>query len=208
MFTRRSLLTAAGTGAAALGLAAVGAAPAMAASNSISVAHFPQETSYWCGPAVIRMAAHARGAWVTQKAAADYMGTTSSLGTNLKQVNAGLNAFVPGAVYNYEYYWRDNGHMSSTEINNLYSRIVKNVNDGYGTALNWQVYPGEYPAGYNNTGTIAHHVLACGYRTNSSTGSREVLIADPASRMFGIPDKYWVPLWKIVPFIGRRGYAW
>lgn len=205
MITRRSLLTGMGTGAAALGLTALGAAPAMAASKTVAnFSHFPQANGYYCGPATVRMAAKIRNNWVTQNTAASFMGTTSSAGTNIRQVTDGLNQYVPGAVYTCEYYWRDSGYMSPTEINNMFDRIVKNVNDGYGTALNWFVPAGEYP-GNPRLGNVYHHVLAIGY----DTSERLVQIADPASSVFAdVKPTYWVPLWKIVPWVGKRGYAW
>lgn len=209
MFTRRSLLTAAGTGAAALGLAAVGAAPAMAASKTVpNFTHFGQENGYFCGPATVRMAAKIRGAWVPQSTIAAAIGTDANTGTSLAEVTAGLNKYVPGAYYRAEAFYRDSATLSSSEINTMYSRIVKNVDDGYGTALNWYVPAGQYP--HNpRLGIVYHHVLAIGYRTNSSTGSREVQIADPASSVFyGVPATYWIPLWKIVPWVAMRGYAW
>lgn len=209
MITRRSLLTGVGTGATALGLAALGAAPASAASRTVpNFTHFAQSNGYYCGPATVRMAAKVRGAWVPQSTIAAAIGTSSSTGSSLAQVTAGLNKYVPGAKYTAVAFYRDSATLSSAEINTLYSRITKNVNDGYGTALNWSVPPGKYPHN-SGLGNVRHHVLAIGYRTNSSTGSREVQIADPATSVFaGVPATYWIPLWKIVPWVAMRGYAW
>lgn len=189
--------------AVSAGATLVGGAPALAAGRTVTHGYHAQERSYWRGPATLRMAASCRGASITQADAAAFMGTTAEKGTSLEALTRGLDQFVPDSDYRIESFWRDSDWMSRREISQMVSRIRQNVDDGYGTVLNWNVLPGRYP-GFANKGPIAHHVLCDGH----DAGKRTLRVADPAAHMFGLAETSWIPVSTVVGFVARRGYAW
>lgn len=210
MIDRRTLLRSAGASVVLLG---TGAAVAPAASaytprtkgEKIEPTTWQQQvTTYWCGPAAARIAVSARNSTPpSQQTLASALGTTTG-GTNFGNMAPVLTRYVPNA--NYTAQWIDSWTATTTQVNTLWDRATKNVDDGYATVCNWIVLPGQYPTWGGNRGTIYHYVTIDGYDTRYRT----LRISDPAGATLSssLPSRYWLPVARVANYCAGRGYFW
>jgi Peptidase_C39 like family len=184
---RRSLLAAPLLGAAAGALSLAG--PASAALYKVTATWQRQQTSYWCGPASIRIAISAQQSPPSQTTIANYLGIGSA-GTNRNQMAQGLNHYLGSGTYGVETVDDVGGLKSSVALREqFWSRLENATANGVVVPVNIY-FPGnsQYrPAGYAvQSGMVDHWFCVYGVET----GSRKVYITDPAS---GLNSNYQQP---------------
>lgn len=176
-------------------------APPKPVSKSLDVDYQAQKTSYWCGPAATRIALSAKtDAVPEQSTLASVLGTTSNGTDTIHQVVNGLNEQLAGAAHYEARDWSDK-ELTPELKDQLWSDVVRDINEGKGMVANIVAAPGNQPPGYPSSQTIYHYVAITGYDEANKT----VHVTDPA-RFGGIQD-YWLSLDQMASLIAPKGYA-
>jgi hypothetical protein len=149
------------------------------------VTQYPQETSYWCGPAAGKSIL---SGWVTnglpggvpsQQTMATKMGTTTN-GTDQTAWAAGMNSYIwnnPNQPGGWIYKAASNQATMVTDIRG-------NIDANWGAGVNTVEISGGWR--YNNHptgGTIRHFIAAWGYDTSAST----ITLTDSAANSQFVP---------------------
>ncbi|MER6987582.1 C39 family peptidase [Saccharopolyspora hirsuta] len=175
--------------------------PPKPVSKSLDLDYQAQQTSYWCGPTATRIALSAKtDALPDQAALAVALGTTENGTDTIHQVVDGLNKQLGGAAHYEARDWSDK-QLTPELTDQLWSDIVRNINEGKAMVANIVAAPGNQPPGYPSDQTIYHYVTIAGY----DEANRTVHIADPA-RFSGIED-YWLDLDQLASLIKPKGYT-
>jgi hypothetical protein len=169
-----------------------------------------QQTSYWCGPAVVsEMAITVPGpSYVDQPTAASYMGTNSSSGTSISAMVNGLNNYVGVPDFGWNYYAFVPVDYTPTDAQR--SAFLADVQ--YDTGRNspvagdaWEVPGGPHLVGHPANQQIFHYFEIGGWNTNSS----QIYYADSATTVWSsVPAYSWLDTYTLVTIIGGRGYIW
>ncbi|MGW1680060.1 C39 family peptidase [Saccharopolyspora sp. NPDC002376] len=175
---------------------------AVPVSKSLDVDYQAQQTGYWCGPTATRIALSSRTDNLPdQGALAAELGTTENGTDTIHQVVDGMNKQLAGTGTSYVARdWSDRA-LTPEMTDQLWSDVVRNVNDGKAMVANIVAAPGNQPPGYPSSETIYHYVAIAGYDAENKT----VHIADPA-RFSGIED-YWLSLDQMASLIKPKGYT-
>ncbi|OEV01754.1 C39 family peptidase [Streptomyces oceani] len=165
----------------------------------VSVDYQVQETGYWCGPAATRIALSARVAAPSQATLAAELGTHTGGTDHISQVTTVLNARIDsGTYYTYE---MPNDPPTQEQSDQLWSRVVDNIDHTHTVVTNIVAPPGNQPPGYPPDQTIYHYFTVIGYNSDNST----VCIADPAS--FNGWQIYWLSFSQLASLVPPKGYA-
>jgi hypothetical protein len=169
-----------------------------------------QQTSYWCGPAVVsEMAITVPGpSWVDQATAASYMGTNSSSGTSISAMVNGLNHYVGQPDFGWNYYafvpvdYTPTAAQRSAFLADVQYDVSRN-SPVAGDA--WEVAGGPHLTGHPVNQTIFHYFEIGGWNTNTS----QIYYADSATTVWSsVPPYSWYDTYTLVTIIGGRGYIW
>ncbi|SDT41252.1 C39 family peptidase [Microlunatus soli] len=172
-----------------------------------------QANSYYCGPATLVTMLKGIRVSRTQAQAASMLGTTRN-GTDWYNgtsypMPAAINSVAPAGV---RYYAQGlNTSPTSGEKSTFKTRLVTDVNDGYGIAGNaWEIANGPHLVGHPADRQIFHWIPIRGY-SNSGGNTHYV---DPASGAAsiswsgGVPKSSAITTDKMVTILGGRGYVW
>ncbi|MER7014443.1 C39 family peptidase [Saccharopolyspora sp. NPDC000359] len=175
--------------------------PPKPVSKSLDLDYQAQRTSYWCGPTATRIALSSKTDDLPDQAAlAAALGTTENGTDTIQQVVDGMNKQLGGAAHYEARDWSDK-QLTPELKDQLWSDIVRNVNDGKAMVANIVAKPGNQPPGYPSNQTIYHYVAIAGYDEANKT----VHISDPA-HFSGIED-YWLDLDHLASLIEPKGYT-
>lgn len=154
-----------------------------------------QETDYYCGPASVQMALHARGVYVWQSTLAsskwlNTVNTRTSSGLSMKDT---LNAILNTTWYIYQNL--DNVSYTTYEVE---QRVKLNIMSGYVPIIATYQTGNYYNislAGHNGK-FLRHFIPIDGYDTGAVTGERELRYKDPVYGRANYPNVkrefYWI----------------
>ncbi|RKT87440.1 Peptidase_C39 like family protein [Saccharopolyspora antimicrobica] len=175
--------------------------PPKPVSKSLDLEYQAQQTSYWCGPTATRIALSSQTADLPDQAslAAD-LGTTENGTDTIHQIVDGLNEKLGDKGGYVARDWSDK-QLTPELTDQLWSDIVRNIDQDKAMVANIVATPGNQPPGYPSGQTIYHYVTIAGYDAENKT----VHIADPAN-FSGIED-YWLSLDQLASLIKPKGYT-
>ncbi|GAA3236276.1 C39 family peptidase [Dactylosporangium siamense] len=207
-------------------LAAAGAQKASSVSpmnsigaNNLSIVQQPQQTNYWCGPAMVSAMLNAKGVSFSQSQAASMMKTTQADGTAW----SGINANVPSPTgypvrdtLNYKlntsfYVPHGYGSATSTEKTNWRSNVAHDIDNGYPIAGDaYEVVGGKHLAGHPNS-NIFHWFAVFGYANYGATTNYIDSVSGATSVSWYASVKaynYDFNSDNLVSIMSGRGYIW
>lgn len=176
-------------------------------SNSVSVSHQTQETSYYCGPASGSMITYQLGKGQNQNQMASYFGTTTD--------GTGFGSYLGSTLQNITGYPFGTTWHTGSDVTTIKNNIKAGINYGNAIMLNtWEYGNYFYLDGHRAlSDEVFHYGVISGY----SDFGNYVYYIDPGAgytdpvtgqRWDGFTAGRYYPIYDISMATGGRGYVW
>lgn len=146
--------------------------------NKFNLTHYPQQNSYYCGPASLQMLmdklgakTSARGESLSQDNLAKYLETTLAHGSHTANIAGAINAWLGQELYSL---------VRRPSADKFREAVINSLNSGYPLIINTNEKRGSDHYNGHNDGTYGHIIILEGYDPSTN----QVIFKDPGTSIW------------------------